>query len=233
MIPNKYREELQNRTIIPSSDSWEKLDRKLSFHENNSKRYNWLFLKVASVILVFISVGFYFLKQEKEIMNTPTIAAPVSKEKINEIPAADDVIETEIAATPNNATIKKNTGIGTNRNQAQVKEVAFTPPLEERKISVDKNTEAVLIDTRIKETQGTEIVHTEEQFIDDEIEQLLYKSKIKLIVDGQISSKKLVNANALLNSVEEDLDKDLKQILLDKIVNTIKKDKEVVSSKEN
>lgn len=233
MIPNKYREELQNRTIIPSSDSWEKLDRKLSSHENNSKRYNWLFLKVASVILVFISVGFYFLKQEKEIMNTPRIAAPVSKEKINEIPAADDVIETEIAATPNNATIKKNTGIGTNRNQAQVKEVAFTPTLEERKISVDKNTEAVLIDTRIKETQGAEIVHTEEQFIDDEIEQLLYKSKIKLIVDGQISSKKLVNANALLNSVEEDLDKDLKQILLEKIVNTIKKDKEVVSSKEN
>ena len=157
----------------------------------------------------------------------------MEKEKLNKIPVADDVIETEIAATPNNATIKKNTGIGTNRNQAQVKEVAFTPPLEERKISVDKNTEAVLIDTRIKETQGAEIVHTEEQFIDDEIEQLLYKSKIKLIVDGQISSKKLVNANALLNSVEEDLDKDLKQILLEKIVNTIKKDKEVVSSKEN
>ncbi len=85
-----------------------------------------------------------------------------------------------------------------------------------------------LIDTGTEETPGTEIVHAEEQFIDDEIEQLLYKSKIKLIVNGQISSKKLVNANALLNSVEEDLDKDLKQILLEKIVNTIKKDKEVV-----
>src|SRR5210317_1203248 len=166
MKPHKYRDELQNRTISPSPDSWERLNEKLSSHENNNKGRHWLFLKVASVILVFISVGFYFLKQEKEIMNTPTIAAPVSKEKINEIPAADDVIETEIAATPNNATIKKNTETGTNRNQAQVKEVAFTPPLEERKISVDKNTEAVLIDTRIKETQGAEIVLTEEQFID-------------------------------------------------------------------
>ena len=33
--------------------------------------------------------------------------------------------------------------------------------------------------------------------------------------------------------VEDDLDKDLKQILLEKIVNTIKKEKEVVTSKEN
>jgi len=33
MKPHKYREELQNRTISPSSGSWEKLDRKLSSHE--------------------------------------------------------------------------------------------------------------------------------------------------------------------------------------------------------
>ena len=77
------------------------------------------------------------------------------------------------------------------------------------------------------------MVHAEEQLIDDEINQLLSRSKIKLIVNGEISSKKLVNANALLNSVEDDLDKDLKQKLLEKIVNTIKKDKEVVTSKEN
>ena len=54
-----------------------------------------------------------------------------------------------------------------------------------------------------------------------------------MIVNGERSSKKLVNSNALLNAVEDDLDKDLKQILLEKIVNTIKKEKEVVTSKEN
>lgn len=233
MKPHKYRDELQNRTISPSPDSWERLNEKLSSHENNNKGRNWLFLKIASAILIFISVGFYFLKQEKEIINTPTIAAPASKEKFNKIPVADDVIETEIAVTPNNVTSKKKTGIESNRHEKPVKEVAFTQPSDHSEISVIKNTEATITDAGTEETPGTEIVHTEEQFIDDEIEQLLYKSKIKLIVDGQISSKKLVNANALLNSVEEDLDKDLKQILLEKIVNTIKKEKEVVSSKEN
>lgn len=232
MKPHKYREELQNRTISPSSDSWEKLDRKLSSHEKNNNNSNWLFLKVASVIVVFISVGFYFLKQQDAIISTPTIAAPASKEKFNKIPIVDDVIETEIAVTPNNTISKKKTGIELNRNEEYVNEAAFVKPSEDSEASVIKHTEVVLIDTEIKETPSTEIVHTEEQSIDDEIEQLLHTSKIKLIVSGQISSKKLVNANALLNSVEDDLDKDLKQKLLEKIVNTIKKDKEVVTSKE-
>ncbi len=144
MKPHKYRDELQNRTISPSPDSWERLNEKLSSHEKNSKSSNWLLLKVASVILVFISVGFYFLKQEKEIINTPTIAAPASKEKFNKIPVADDVIETEIAVTPNNVTSKKKTGIESNRHEKPVKEVAFTKPSEDSEISVIKNTEATI-----------------------------------------------------------------------------------------
>ncbi len=233
MKPHKYRDELQNRTISPSPDSWERLNEKLSSHENSNKGRNWLFLKVASVIVVFISIGFYFLQQQDAIISTPTIAAPASKEKFNTIPVADDVIETEIADTPNKVSTKKKTGIESNRHEEPVKEVAFRQPSDHSETSVVRHTEVVLIDAGIKETPSTEIVQTEEQSIDDEIEQLLHKSKIKLIVNGQISSKKLVNANALLNSVEDDLDKDLKQKLLEKIVNTIKKDKEVVTSKEN
>lgn len=233
MKPHKYRDELQNRTISPSPDSWERLNEKLSSHENNNKGRHWLFLKVASAILVFISIGFYFLKQQEEIISTPIIAAPASKEKFNKIPVADDVIETEIAVTPNKVSTKKKTGIESNWHKEPVNEVAFTHPSDASEISVNINTEAALTDAGIEETSDDEMVHAEEQLIDDEIDQLLSRSKIKLIVNGEISSKKLVNANALLNSVEDDLDKDLKQKLLEKIVNTIKKDKEVVTSKEN
>jgi hypothetical protein len=233
MKPHKYREDLQNRTISPSPDSWERLNGKLSSHENNNKGRNWLFLKIASAILVFISIGFYFLKQPQEIISPQKIAAPASKEKLNKIPVADDIIETEIAVTPKKVSSKKKTEIESIRNQEPVNEVAFTQPSGHREISVIKNTEATMTDAGKEETAGTEIVHPEELLIDDEIEQLLSRSKIKLIVNGEISSKKLVNADALLNSVEDDLDKDLKQKLLEKIVNTIKKDKEVVTSKEN
>lgn len=233
MKAHKYRQEIQNRTISPSSGSWEKLDGKLSFHEKKRKANGWLFLKVASVILIFVSVGFYFLKQEEEITITPEIAAPAPKEKFNKIPVADDVIETEITVVPNDPIDKKKAGVGSNKHKQYANEVVFAEPSEVRETSVIEKTETVLIDTGINETPGTATVDAEEQFIDDEIEQLLHQSKIKLIVNGQISSKKLVNADALLNSVEDDLNKDLKQKLLEKIVNTIKKDKEVVTSKEN
>lgn len=233
MKPHKYRDELQNRTISPSPDSWERLNEKLSSHQKKHKGRNWLFLKVASAILVFISIGFYFLKQQEEIISPQKIAAPASKEKFNKIPVADDVIETEIAVTPNKVSTKKKTGIESNTHEEPVKEVALRQSWDHSEISVNKNTEAAITDAGIEETAGTEMVHTEELLIDDEIAQLLSRSKIKLIVNGEISSKKLVNANALLNSVEDDLDKDLKQKLLEKIVNTIKKDKEVVTSKEN
>ncbi len=55
MKPHKYREELQNRTISPSPDSWERLNEKLSSHENNRQ---------GSQLAVFESslcnIGFYF-----------------------------------------------------------------------------------------------------------------------------------------------------------------------------
>ena len=233
MNPQKLREELQNRTIKPSPGSWEKLHGKLSSHENNNKGSNWLFLKVAAVILVFVSVGFYFLKQPQEIISTPIIVAPTSKEKFDKIPGADDVIETEVATAPNASTSKKKTIIESNSNGKNTEVVALVEPYNKSENSAMKDTDEALVDIEIKEVNRAELTASEEQLIDDEIDQLLYKSKIKMIVNGQISSKKLVNSNALLNSVEDDLDKDLKQILLEKIVNTIKKEKEVVTSKEN
>jgi len=233
MKPHKYREELQNRTISPSSDSWEKLNRKLSSHEKNNKSYNWLLLKVASLILLVISVGFYFLKQQEEIKSTPLITAPTSKEKFNRIPVTNDVLETEITATPNTSTSKKKTGIEPNRNEEHVKVVAFTQASGENETLKINQTENIMVDSMLTVSSASEIGDSTANLIDDEIEQLLYKSKIKLVVNGQISSHKLVNADALLNSVEDDLNKSLKQKFIEKIVTTVKKEREIVSSNEN
>ena len=161
------------------------------------------------------------------------LAFRTSSEKFEKIPVTDNVIETEVAATPNASTSKKKTTIGSNGHEENTEVVALVEPYDKSENSVMENTEDILVDTEIKEVKVAELTAAEEQLIDDEIDQLLYKSKIKMIVNGEISSKKLVNSNALLNAVEDDLDKDLKQILLEKIVNTIKKEKEVVTSKEN
>lgn len=233
MNPQKYREELQKRSIKPSPGSWEKLNGKLSGHEKNNNGIYWLLLKVAAVFLVFVSVGFYFLKQEKEIINEPIIVSPSPKEQFKKIPVADDLIDTEVVANPR-VSKSKMKRVPESDSTVEYSEVAnLTEHYDTNENSVVKNTEEIFDDPELKEVTSAELITSEEQLIDEEIDQLLHKSKIKLIVNGEISSKKLVNSDALLNSVEDDLDKDLKQLLLEKIVNTIKKEKEVVSSKEN
>ena len=49
MKQHDFREALKNRAIKPSSDSWEKLNTKLTAQENKDKGRYWLFFKVASV----------------------------------------------------------------------------------------------------------------------------------------------------------------------------------------
>jgi len=233
MKQHNYRETLQNRTIKPSSGSWEKLNTKLTEHENKKTGRNWLFFKVASVILIFISVGFYFLEETDDMIKSPIIVSPTLKEKLNTAPENNNVIQTEIAVTPGASTIIKEPIYEPNKVASNTVKIDFTEPMDKKSNSSNKVNELGVLDSVTEVILITEHLNSDEQFIDEEVEKLLNESKIKLIVNGQISSKKVVDANVLLNSVEEDLYKDLKQKLIEKIANKLKNPKEVISSREN
>jgi hypothetical protein len=233
MKQHNYRETLQNRTIKPSSGSWEKLNTKLTEHENKKTGRNWLFFKVASVILIFISVGFYFLEETDDMINSPIIVSPTLKEKLNTVPENNNVIQTEIAVTPGASTIIKEPIYEPNKVASNTVKIDFTEPMDKKSNSSNKVNELGVLDSVTEVILITEDLSSDEQFIDEEVEKLLNESKIKLIVNGQISSKKVVDANVLLNSVEEDLYKDLKQKLIEKIANKLKNPKEVITSREN
>jgi hypothetical protein len=65
----EYKKELQNRTIDPSPDSWERLNNKLTAHQNkqNTKKRSWL--KYTAVIVVLVSVGIYFLRPDSHVID--------------------------------------------------------------------------------------------------------------------------------------------------------------------
>jgi len=233
MKKHNYREALQNRAIKPSSGSWEKLNTKLTEGENKETGRNWLFFKVASVILIFISVGFYFFEEADDMINAPIIVSPTLKEKLTTAPENNNVIQTEIAVTPEESTIKKQPVYDPIKVASSTVKVDFSEPMDIRSNSSKKITELAVLDSVTEVILITDVLNSDEEFIDEEIEKLLNESKIKLIVNGQISSKKVVDANVLLNSVEEDLYKDLKQKLIEKIANKLKNPKEVITSREN
>ena len=107
MKQHKYKEKLQNRTIDPSSGSWERLQVKLDSHkikENGKKRP---FLKYAAVILIFISVGLYFSERKKEVINDPKIVMPSPKKDVNNIAKMTNDPEVEVAVSPGISNSKK------------------------------------------------------------------------------------------------------------------------------
>ncbi|MCA0933140.1 hypothetical protein LCM02_11805 [Lutimonas saemankumensis] len=256
----QYREYLQNREIEPSSGSWEKLEKQLTVYETSQKSRNWMVLKIASVILLLISVGIYFFQPQQNKLPSQEIAAPVSKEDLIGIPKNE--VETEIAEksidpeieisksvkNPQSLDNQNDFDIAENRKETEtlknsfINEEKWGPKSEKISSSTSDTNFIAGFDQGLKTGDYDSVseklptsghLSNEDELLNAEIDQLLHDSKLKLIVNGQISPKKYVNTNALLNSVEDDLDKDLRQKLIEKIVNTLKKDNEVVTSEEN
>lgn len=235
MEQHKLREELQKRSIAPSQNSWEQLSNQLDTHEKVQKGNKWGFLKYAAAILLLISVGFYFFQPSEKIIEDPIIVQPTIKEDFNKIKKAKELIvkpEIRVAETSNNkkeTTVQKNQPIinQPKTNKFENESTAFNNIETELQPSKTTNIETVIVEMPTEEIL---IVNqpSEEEILDAEVEQLLKASKIKLTVNRQMSSKRVVSANALLNDVEEDLDKDFKEKLIESIVTTLKKPRKVV-----
>ena len=235
MKQHKHREELQNRTINPSADSWERLSTKLATPKVKKKGLKMQFLKYAAAILILISVGFYFSKPKEKEINNQIIAVPSPKEHLNNIPEINNDLETQVATKPGIYTIKKSINpepiIPSNKDKVSEEVVAYAA--KETDNLVIQVTEKTVHDTLTDTSLQPEALPSEKNVIQDEVTQLLYESKIRLMLNNQISSKKVVSAHELLDEVEDDLDKALKEKLLEKIADILQNPKEVVTFQEN
>ena len=83
---NKYREQLQQRSIQPSEAVWEQLSKQLDAHDNLQKKGKWFFLKYVAIILVIASAGFYFFQPKSEIISEEKTENPASKESVEKEP---------------------------------------------------------------------------------------------------------------------------------------------------
>ena len=233
MNEDKYREALRNRSIEPSPGSWDTLSKKLDEHQAKSKNRNWLLLKVASVILIFVSIGFFFTREEKETVDEPVIAAPNSIKIQQTAPDLEDLNSTETAAVPEEKNLEIPSQTDPIKEETIAVKVNFKESVVQNHSTLEEDDQITVLDSVTEAILLTEALDVKEENIDDEVEALLNRSRIKLVVNGQISSKKVVDANALLNSVEDDIYKDLKQKLIEKISNTLKNPKEVVTSRDD
>ena len=251
MEQHNYKNQLQERSIPPSKDSWDKLDQRLTAYEQKKKRETWFFLKYAAAILLIFSAGFYFNQTKEEKIETIIVEQPIKKESKNKLEKIIEEPEQVLAETENknliiepkqdriaiqNSKVSKDIVIAANDKIAKKDHfIEKTILIEEAAIQISeidalkkqKIKELVARVEMIKKTKG--------EVSDVEIKNLLNEAYESLAIEKKLLKNQLINGDDLLAEIEFDLmmGTDFKEKLFEAIVKTLKDPKKVFVNRDN
>ena len=252
-MEKEIREKLENRSLTPSRDAWNKLEAKLPpvpVRKNSSTRFYW----IAAVIIVVILLGSAFFglsgrfpgENELPVVGNDIQNGPVKQPRIK--------IEQESNTLPEDQ-YSKNTPAPTTKEEALQETVAEadTPrkikkapveAFEEKKTVVQTNTEEQISQKSVKNTkmqaevenvlQQIQAIHSRKgEVTEAEIDTLIMNAQRKLkknaqLVSGGISKE----AIALLDDVEEELDKSFKDRVFEALKNGFIKVRSAVANRD-
>jgi len=226
-IENQIREKLNSREIQPSELAWDRLDAMLSVaEEKKTKRFPFLsfqFIGIAASILVFLSVGLFFINQKEEIPgNTDQI---VVKESKNGTKENDSIItkqnftneianqqEEQVAVTTDNKpqTINKKSSESFNQNNQKT---GVNPIINKEKeieyqvaeVIAQKNMPRIISQEKIEMPKKVAVN------VDDLLASVDKTSK------NEANAKVKVNANSLLSQVDGELEQTFRQKVINRI----------------
>ena len=167
-------------------------------------------------------LDFIFFNQKNEIISEEKIENPASKEKLEKEPIINSKMETLMAdAEVVSAPVQPKKEKENTKPEYQ--------PIEEEVVFENELVENTMISNQI-EAKPAIITVTNNEVTNTEIEQLLKNAQIKAQNDSQNFDKKGLSAQALLVEVEDDLNKNLKDKLLQTIVANLKTPREITIS---
>lgn len=225
-IENQIREKLNSREIQPSEMSWDRLDAMLSVaEEKKTKRFPFLsfqFIGIAASILVFLSVGLFFINQKEEVSGIDNQI--VTKEVENNKEQNDSVI-----------TKQNFTNEITNQQEEQVAAINNKPQIINKKSSesFNQNNQKTGVNPIINkekeiEYQATEVIAQKDMPRIISQEKIEMPKKVAVNVDDLLASvektskkeanaKVKVNANSLLSQVDGELEQTFRQKVINRI----------------
>lgn len=237
MVPNKFEknitERLENRTIEPSSEAWNKLQDRLDSAKAEHKKRPILWIGLAASIVGILFVVSQFFNDSKIEQPEPTLVVNpeiINKQEIN--PVVVQEIENKIDSTTEKLS---------NKNM-EINEVA--EPVKKEQIKKDLKTEIALnnINDIIADPIKTPEVNKESLSLenlkiqdvidqvqilkdsnvaisDEDLELLLQKAQADIVEQKIYNAQTgIVDASALLQDVESDLDRSFR----DKVIKALK-----------
>lgn len=226
MEPNKFeneiRKQLNQRSIQPSENSWDRLDAMLAVAEHKSKRsFKWIY--IAASFVGFTLIGFFLFNQQKsEGLIVPENNVVIGKQQPIEVIEKSDVSAQSITSKTNQTTAvattthdvkksKKPTEIDPKKDQVLDVAIAKTP---ENVVEVPNNSQ-----TSIQINPETLLANVE--------------NRASLTIKTQSSSTVNVDPNILLSSVEKELDETFRNKAIETLNKNYKSVKSLLANRNN
>ena len=225
---NNFKERIQNGRITPSEGSWGELSERLSSHEKQKKTNKMVWFKYAATIAILLTVGIYFLRPtknviERKISTTPILQSPSSK--ISE--ATQEIVVAELSTNENKSEVNSE-----ENNSIEAKSIAFSESEnyadQSDKIagqieSVNNGSDEFQI-----EEISSEIIITENKIVTDkEIDALLKNALLKIEQSDKSIDQSKITGNSLLGEVEYEIEHEYKRKLFEKVIITLNRPKEI------
>lgn len=205
-IEKQIKEKLNQRTIQPSANAWDRLDAMLSVEEQKPKS-NFKWISIAAIFVGFTLIGLFMMNKESSVENI--------------IPANPIVLENETKIIQKEVTPEKeNTFTEVKENKAVVHQSAKKIEKTATEINPKKD---FLLDNQSKKEEAiveNQPKETINKYINAEslLAEIETGEKIEIPNISKKPSVK-VDANALLSSAEKEVDESFR----DKVIQSINK----------
>ena len=226
MAPIKFEEnikdKLEKRTIKPSADAWQTLASRLETKNNKKKSPYYLWLGVAaSIVAIMFIASQLFVNKNNTTIETPVIVN-TNKETIKKI-ESENVLHKKDVLT-NNVEKESVKELNIKTPKSEKTEVAQLTKQKEEKTVLPK--EVIVNKTSFEDLKVQQVVaqiqglkDKGESVTDKDIDALLDQAQKEITLQNIYNeTTKTVDANALLQDVESDL----QQSFRDKVFNALK-----------
>ena len=255
MAPMKFeeqlRDKLEERKIQPSTASWEKLSNQLDEYESSTnKRAYWWIGIAASFIGILMLVTFLnretaTMKPEPVIVDTQDVETPFENEESSKSVVADQEVPKEALIKEEPVNNNKATNQPILKQELQKEQRKLVENSEDNAVAEttvnDKTVEMKKQPITFEEQKAKEVVaqiralqEQKEVVTDAEIDALLNAAQKEIELKqlyNEATNK--VDANALLQSVEEDLERSFRTRVFEMLQSGYKELKTAVAERNN
>jgi len=246
MEPDKFEKHIKNqldkRNIKPSDNAWEKISGQLQKTEPpTSKRFFWYSVAAAFIGILIIS-SLYFNSSDESIESGIQIVVtpnePVIIPKIEAVVKKQNAVEEKIAISDKpSIKVAKKPSVRVETVSEYNSQIASTDNFSDKIIKVDTvlNKTEQLITTKIAEivAQVNSLENSNLPISSIEVDSLLRKAQQEVLTDKIFNQEGEVDAMALLNEVEGELDQSFREQIFESLKTGFLKVRTAVADRNN